>query len=424
MMKLHPSTSIPANCASQSRTVLLVSLWLVGCVARITNAAVEPVPDESFPPIEVIKRYDLPFPEDCAVDPKTESWFATGTNDGYVLRVDLATGEYTTILTPRDFSPETWASSTDEEMRAFCNGDALVKESTCGRVLGIKHVKMSHDEDCATIVIANAYFGLFEATNCDSPDHSQWSIQTLVYQTGGFFNDMVMVDEEDAIYYSVTHSFKQRNQLAYVIVDDQAPQGTFHRYDRSTGTASTILDGFYFTNGLARSTDGRFIYISETMKSRVMKFDLRTQTLCDEPFVDDLDIYTDNIWLDRGRLLIPGYWRNASLDEVLVNATARDEFLAQGPEIVAPTVRSWINGYGVLLVADEKTGKIVQTIFNRDGDFNYASSVHPLHSDDDEYDEYMVGSVLYAAATHFRVRRDYKPKKKLMHNKKKSHRRA
>eukprot|EP00429_Kryptoperidinium_foliaceum_P033497 CAMPEP_0176169496 /NCGR_PEP_ID=MMETSP0120_2-20121206/86764_1 /TAXON_ID=160619 /ORGANISM="Kryptoperidinium foliaceum, Strain CCMP 1326" /LENGTH=116 /DNA_ID=CAMNT_0017507261 /DNA_START=216 /DNA_END=562 /DNA_ORIENTATION=+ len=80
-----------------------------------------PLPEESSHVFEVIKQYQLPHPEEVALDP-TKKFFLTGTNDGYVLKVDIETGEFEPILAPYDFRPDLFMNQTDEEARAYCDG--------------------------------------------------------------------------------------------------------------------------------------------------------------------------------------------------------------------------------------------------------------------------------------------------------------
>jgi len=51
-----------------------------------------------------------------------------------------------------------FANLTDDEIRDYCNGDNVTKESTCARVLGIM---FDVSNNYYSVVMANAYFGAF-----------------------------------------------------------------------------------------------------------------------------------------------------------------------------------------------------------------------------------------------------------------------
>jgi len=365
-------------------------LFLLGSIAF----AAEPIPlgetpalpTESSHEIEVLQKYSIPNPEDVAVHP-SKTFFLTGTNDGYVHKVDMTSGASELILTPRDFASSLFVNQTNDEIREYCNGDNVTKESTCGRVLGIKfHIS---DDNC-TVVMANAYFGVFQTTTCESPR----SVRQLVNITGGFVNDVLPMN--DSIYYTVTHDSKQRNELPYVVMDSDAPRGTLHSYDTLTETTQLLSDGIFFANGIVASSNGEYIYVSETTAARIRKFHIKTLSMEEEYLIDDLPIFTDNIWVENGVLLVPGYWRNANLDSLLRSPDELTTFLAQSPAVVVPTFQSWIAPVGVLLLIDEDSGEITDTIFNNGTGFALASSAHKLGED-----EYIVGSVFVGAATRF-----------------------
>lgn len=360
-----------------------------------------PITDVSTPTIEVLQTYSIPNPEEVAVDP-TKSFFVSGTNDGYVYKVDLDTGFVETIFTPRDFRPEFFVESTnntnlttDQDIREFCDGSDLAKENVCGRVLGIKYELDDDTSECKSIWMANAYFGIYEGT-CEAP----WKLEQRVNITGGFVND-IEPNGDDYIYYTITHSSKTRNQLPYVVLDNEQPGGSFHRLDKTNYTTEQLADGVYFANGLASSTDGKSIYISETTAARILKYDIATGDI--ELFLENIPVLTDNIVVvvtqdGDGQILVPGYTRNADMEVLLKDPVALQAFLAQGPAVVALEFKSMILPHGNLLIYDEATGDLKERIFHKDMQFALASSAHKLNEN-----EYLVGSVFVPAATRFRV---------------------
>jgi sugar lactone lactonase YvrE len=82
-------------------------------------------------------------------------------------------------------------------------------------------------------------------------------------------------------------------------------------------TTEQLGDGIYFANGLASSSDGSSIYISETTAARILKYDITSGTI--KPFLEHIPILIDNIHVgqNNGELLVPGYTRNNNMETIL-----------------------------------------------------------------------------------------------------------
>ncbi|KAJ6232377.1 strictosidine synthase-related [Anaeramoeba flamelloides] len=350
--------------------------------------------------IEVLQVYNLPNPEEVAVD-STGTFFLTGGNDGYVYKVNILTGDKLELLTPKDFNPDYFEEWNDADIREYCNGDDLAKETVCGRVLGIKF--SSFHTFHRSIYIANAYFGVYHYR---FRGYGQRLTQ-LVAKTGSFINDVLPYGPY--VFYTDSHTHKQRNQVPYVVMDLDSPAGSLNVYNWITGETTILADDFYFANGMALSSDGRYIYISETNAARIRKFNVFTMTMEEEYLASDLPVLTDNIYLEEepcvwfnchneGTLLVPGYWRQEALDDILRDSAAMAEFISTSPAVHLPIFQSWIVPVGVILELDESTGEIQRTIFDNTGKFMLAASAHKL-----DEDEYIVGSVFAPFAIRFRL---------------------
>ena len=348
-----------------------------------------PVPDASSPEIEVIKTFPLPNPEEVAVDP-TKTFFVSGTNDGYVSKVDIASGTTERIFTPKDFRPDFFANSTAEEIDAVCDGSELSMENTCGRILGIKFEVDSDTGACEKLWIVNTYFGIYESS-CSAP----WTLEKRIGIEGGFVNDIQPMGRY--LYYTMSHSSKQRNQLPFVVLDVDQPSGSLHKLDTENNyETEEIANGIYFANGLAVSTDGLSIYVSETTAARIRRYDIASNQLL--PYLDDIPVLTDNIIVQDGDLLVPGYTRDVAMEVLLKDPDAMMEFLGKGPAVVGPEFTAMVKPHGNLLVYDEATGKLKEKYFqNTGGKFALASSAHKLG------DGYLVGSVFVPAAIWIRA---------------------
>ena len=348
-----------------------------------------PVPDVSSPEVEVIKRFFLPNPEDILVDP-TKKYFITGARDGFVYRVDIETGFYDRMFGPQDFNPDNFPEVDLQKVRGLCDGKSPAIEPICGGPLGIKFQLDPVTKECKSIWIANAYFGIFEGS-CEEP----WTLEKRIGIEGGFVNNVQPLG--NYLYYTVSHDTLQRDQLAYVVLDNMAPSGSLHRLDLSNNYESEELaSDLYFANGLTVSSDESFIYVSETTAARIRRFDIESGVL--ESFLDDIPVLTDNILVQDGEILVPGYTRNATMEALMTDLTALDEFLAQGPSVVGPAFASMIAPDGNLLIYDEASGNLKQRIFQgKGGKFTSASSAHKLG------EGYLVGSSFFPGATWFKV---------------------
>ena len=185
-----------------------------------------------------------------------------------------------------------------------------------------------------------------------------------------------------------------------MVLDIDAPSGSLHRYDKSNPDDSTntelLADGIFFANGVAPSTDGTAIYISETTAARILRYDIASGTI--ELFLDNVPVLTDNIAVEDGQLLIPGYTRDEGIEVLLKDPMALQQFLAQPPGDVASQFQNSIKPHGNLLIYNETTLELVERIFNMEGKFAIASSAHKL-----DENEYLVGSAFVPAATRFRI---------------------
>ncbi|KAJ6226291.1 strictosidine synthase-related [Anaeramoeba flamelloides] len=374
--------------------VALFAFSICGDIALGPTPAMPAAPSN----IEVLQVYNLPYPEEVAVD-STGTFFLTGGNDGYVYKVDILTGESLELLTPKDFNPDYFEEWNDADVRAYCNGDDLAKEPECGRVLGIKFTSLS----LRRVFIANAYFGVYKYKFRGLGT----KLTKLVSKKGSFINDILPYGPY--VFYTDSHTHKQRNEVPYVVMDLESPAGSLNVYNILTGQTSVLANDLYFANGMALSNDGKYIYISETTAARIRKFNIATMTMEEGYLASDLPVLTDNIYLEKedccwfecantGTLLVPGYWRQEALDDLLKDSVAMADFISTSPAVHLPIFQSWIVPVGVILELDESTGAIQRTIFDNTGKFMLAASAHKL-----DHDEYIVGSVFAPFAIRFRL---------------------
>ncbi|KAJ6243048.1 strictosidine synthase-related [Anaeramoeba flamelloides] len=385
---------------------LLFIFFLLFTIALTDGIPLGPTPDmpAESSDITVISKLALSYPEEIAVDP-TQTFYLTGTADGYVYKVLLDTNEVSILLTPKDFNPEYFTDFTDEEVAEYCNGNQSlthILEPVCGRVLGIKFYASGNK-----VYIVNSYFGIYEYKFRNN------KFKSIFEQTGVFLNDVYRIG--DKLYYTNTHTSVQRYAVISVVLDPSPiGQGTFNVFDMDTKEHTTLIDGLFFSNGITLSSDKKFFYISETDGARIVKYEIATGET--SYLVEDLPVLTDNIYLEKseeceeredndedctndGTLLAPGYYRVEGLDDVLRDFTAMAEFLTQDfYTVVVPTFKSWIKPVGTICEIDEATGTITKVIFSSDFKFLLAASAHKLSDN-----EYITGSVFYPAVFRFIV---------------------
>ncbi|KAJ3444321.1 hypothetical protein M0812_10174 [Anaeramoeba flamelloides] len=381
-------------------------LFTITLASGIPLGPTPAMPTESSD-ITVISALPLPYPEEIAVDP-TETFYLTGTANGYVYKVLLDTNEVSTLITPKDFNPNYFAEFTDEEVAAHCTGaqnETHILEPVCGRVLGIKFYK-----NARKVYIVNTYFGIWEYK---FKNNGNDKFKNVFEQTGVFLNDVYRIG--DKLYYTNSHTSIQRFAVVSVVLDpNPIGQGSFNVFDMDTNEHTTLIDGLFFANGITVSSDKRFFYISETDAARVVKYEIATGET--SYFVEDLPVLTDNIYLEKseecedredneeicendGVLLVPGYYRVEDLDNLLRDFSVMAEFLTQNfYTVVIPTFKTWIKPVGTICEVDEATGEITKVIFSNNFKFLLAASAHKLSGN-----QYITGSVFYPAVFRFQL---------------------
>uniref|UniRef100_A0A803M8N4 Strictosidine synthase conserved region domain-containing protein n=2 Tax=Chenopodium quinoa TaxID=63459 RepID=A0A803M8N4_CHEQI len=123
-------------------------------------------------------------------------------------------------------------------------------------------------------------------------------VTTLVSHFNGSkiqFADDVIEGEDGSLYFSIA-STKFGLHNWYFDLLEARPNGQLLKFDPQTKETSLLLDNLYFANGVALSSDQRYLLVCETWKSRCLKHwlqgDLQGKT---EIFIDNLPGAPDNI---------------------------------------------------------------------------------------------------------------------------------
>ncbi len=259
-------------------------------------------------------------PEDVAVDDQGRVY--GGTQDGRIVRV--------------------WP---DGRVESFA--------TTGGRPLGL------HFDAAGNLIVADAWRGLLSVS-------AGGELTVLSTSAGGVpfgFTDDLDIGSDGTIYFSDASS--RFGQDEYVLdLLEMRPHGRLLAYDPATGKTRVLLDGLYFANGVALSSQEDFILVNETWAYRIQRYWLQGPGKgTAEVFVDNLPGFPDGISGNRnGR-----FWvalptpRLASVDRAHPRPWMK-RMISRLPDSLKPRPVD----YGLLLALDE-TGQVLASYHDPDG---------------------------------------------------------
>ncbi|GFS25391.1 adipocyte plasma membrane-associated protein [Elysia marginata] len=165
-----------------------------------------------------------------------------------------------------------------------CGG--FENENTCGRPLGMRMDKNGF------LIVADAYYGLFQV-NVATGDYVQlFSSATPVNGKQVKFVNDLDIGPDGKIYFSHSNSKWQRNQFPMIFLEGRS-SGRLLVYDPQSEAVSELMDGLLFANGVQLTKDKNSVLVSDTFKSRVWKYDIKTGKA--SILVDNLPGFPDNI---------------------------------------------------------------------------------------------------------------------------------
>ncbi|KAE8716122.1 hypothetical protein F3Y22_tig00110156pilonHSYRG00423 [Hibiscus syriacus] len=216
-------------------------------------------------------------PESIAFDCKNEGPYV-GVSDGRILKwqgLNLGWKEFAVTSPNRTISePSVLAltieinvninSRTDKKV---CDGATNIDlEPTCGRPLGLKFNRKTCD-----LYIADAYFGLLAV----GPNGGK--ARQLVASAEGIpfkLTNALDIDTDTGMIYFTdsSNTFQRRHIFLSVMSFDRT--GRLLKYDPRTKQVTVMYKGLAFPNGVALSKDNSFLLVAESMKMRILKFNL------------------------------------------------------------------------------------------------------------------------------------------------------
>jgi sugar lactone lactonase YvrE len=238
-------------------------------------------------------------------------------------------------------------------MRVRADGTVEVFAETGGRPLGL-HFAASGD-----LIVADAWRGLLSV----SPDGE---VSVLTTEAGGVpfgFTDDLDIARDGTIYFSDASS--RFGQDEYVLdLLEMRPHGRLLAYTPATGKTRILLDGLYFANGVALSSNEDFLLVNETWAYRIQRYWLKGPAAgTAEVFVENLPGFPDGISGNRaGR-----FWlafptpRLASVDRAHPRPWLK-RLIARLPDFLKPRPVE----YGLVVALDED-GEVLSSYHDPDG---------------------------------------------------------
>ncbi|KAL4383203.1 hypothetical protein GQ457_15G004410 [Hibiscus cannabinus] len=198
-------------------------------------------------------------PESIAFDCKNEGPYV-GVSDGRILKwqgPNLGWKEFAVTSPNRD--------------KKVCDGTTNPDlEPTCGRPLGLKFNRKTCD-----LYIADAYFGL----SVVGPNGGK--ARQLVTSAEGIpfrlTNALDIDADTGVIYFTDSSNIYQRRQIFLAVLTFDKT-GRLLKYDPRTNNVTVVYKGLAFPNGVALSKDNSFLLVAESMKMRILKFELEDET--------------------------------------------------------------------------------------------------------------------------------------------------
>ena len=274
---------------------------------------------------EIITLQDGRGPEDVAVD--AEGRIYGGLEDGRIIRV-LADGRQETFATIEG-----------------------------GRPLGL------HFDATGNLIVADSWKGLLSVSPAGE-------IDMLSQEEGGVpfaFTDDLDIATDGKIYFSDASDTYHQPDYRLDLLESRG-HGRLLVFDPATGQTTRLLDGLYFANGIALSSNEDFVLVNETGRYRVTRYWLKgAKAGSSDIFIDNLPGFPDGISGNRaGRfwLAIPSP-RNPAMDKLHPSPWLK-RLVSKLPTWAQPSaIRQ-----GIVIALDE-TGEVIETLHDSDGERVY-----------------------------------------------------
>ncbi|MDX1588714.1 MAG: SMP-30/gluconolactonase/LRE family protein [Oleiphilaceae bacterium] len=288
-------------------------------------------PNEALKEAELLALGQVRGPEDTAVD--EQGVIHAGTADGWIVRIDRA-------------------------------GEVSRWVQTGGRPLG-----MEFDEE-GNLIVADSWKGLLSINPAGEMEVLSTASEGIPFA----FTDDLDIASDGRIYFS--DASDKYTQPDYILdIMESRPHGRLLRYDPDTGETRTLMDGLYFANGVALSSEEDFVLVNETGRYRIQRYWLKGERAGEsELFASNLPGFPDNLARDSQGV----FWvaiptkRNAMLDSLHPHP-ARKDLLAKLPRSLQPGPEP----YGLVLAYNGR-GELLGSLHDSTGEhLDMITSVKP-----------------------------------------------
>ncbi|MBA57245.1 MAG: gluconolactonase [Pseudomonadales bacterium] len=251
-------------------------------------------------------------------------------------------------------------------MRVNTDGTLETLAQTGGRPLGL------HWDAQGNLIICDAFKGLLSL----SP---QGTLKTLLTEVDGqplVFTDDLEIAADGTIYFTdASTRFDQKHYILDML--EARPWGRLIAYTPATGATKTLLQGLYFANGVAVSSNQDFVLVNETYRYRITRYWISgPKQGQSDIFIDNLPGFPDGV-SSSGRgtfwVALPTV-RNRQADSMHPYPLVKN-IVAKLPDFARPQPQP----YGLILELDEQ-GNILRSLHDPEGDnFPIITSVQESH---------------------------------------------
>jgi sugar lactone lactonase YvrE len=291
-----------------------------------------------------------------------------------------------TIDIGNEFGPEHIAIGPDGKLYAAMTSGSLLRmdldgggrevfANTGGRVLGF-----AFDAE-GRLIAADAMKGLLAVTR----DARVTVLTDRVSATDPirYANAIVVAPDGVVFFTDASGRFAPREwggtyEASVLDILEQAATGRVIAYDPATAKTSVVAHGFSFANGIALSSDGQSLFVSETGRYRIWKIDTRARDLDvrtgspkAQALLENLPGYPDNLMRGRDGRIWVGLFRprNPAADGLAERPFVR-KILLRLPRFLLPVGKP----YGHVFAFDE-AGRVIEDLQDPSGAYPETTGV-------------------------------------------------
>ncbi|XP_035724216.1 adipocyte plasma membrane-associated protein-like isoform X3 [Vespa mandarinia] len=178
--------------------------------------------------------------------------------------------------------------------------DGILQYYECGKVLGIKFDKKGN------LYVIDTYLGIFKVDRNGNYQKIIDISKPIANKIPRIPNYLDIAENGDIFWTDSSADFPLYDGVYSIFVN---PSGRLFRYNAATKTNEVLLENLGFPNGVKLSKDESFLIISETLTSRIIKYNLKgAKAGQQEILLEGLPGIPDNIHTDNhGGFLVSLY---------------------------------------------------------------------------------------------------------------------